>query len=73
MKRVLFAVVGDLAKHCWELLAPHAVHVLPILLEHFNPNYVAACNNATWCGKRVFWRHVLYQYDRFAKTGSGQP
>ena len=48
MKRVLFAVLGDLAKHCWELLAPHVGHVLPLLLEHFNPNYIAACNNATW-------------------------
>lgn len=48
MKRVLFAVLGDLAKNCWELLAPHVGHVLPLLLEHFNPNYIAACNNATW-------------------------
>ncbi len=48
MKRVLFAVLGDLAKNCWPLLAPHVGHVLPLLLEHFNPNYIAACNNATW-------------------------
>lgn len=48
MKRVLFAVLGDLAKHCWALLAPHVAHVLPLLLEHFNPNYVSACNNAVW-------------------------
>ena len=48
MKRVLFAVLGDLAKNCWALLAPHVGHVLPLLLEHFNPKYTAACNNATW-------------------------
>ena len=48
MKRVLFAVIGDLAKSCWELLGPHAAQVLPLLLDHFNPSYVAACNNATW-------------------------
>ena len=48
MKRVLFAVLGDLAKNCWALLAPHVAHVLPLLLEHFNPNYIAACNNAVW-------------------------
>jgi hypothetical protein len=48
MKRVLFAVLGDLAKNCWALLAPHVGHVLPLLLEHFDPNYVAACCNAIW-------------------------
>ena len=37
MKRVLFACLGDLAKNCWELLAPHAQALLPMLLQHFNP------------------------------------
>jgi len=37
MKRVLFACLGDLAKNCWELLAPHAQALLPMLLHHFNP------------------------------------
>ena len=48
MKRVLFAVMGDLAKSCWEVLQPHCETVLSLLSQNLNPYSISVCNNATW-------------------------
>eukprot|EP01047_Picozoa_sp_COSAG01_P046281 COSAG01_NODE_4331_length_5128_cov_8.120501_5_plen_722_part_00 len=49
MKRILFAVIGDLCNVCWDQVQPHAATILPLLMQHLNPNYISVCNNAAWC------------------------
>jgi transportin-1 len=48
MKRVLFALMGDLTKASWEQLQPQATEVLALMSQHLNPHSVSVCNNATW-------------------------
>ncbi|CAD5210069.1 unnamed protein product [Bursaphelenchus okinawaensis] len=43
-----FALVGDLVKSCFPLIATQIQHVMPVLMSNLDPTNVSVCNNAIW-------------------------
>lgn len=43
-----FALIGDLVKCSFDLVAPHIHTVLTLLMANLDPQYVSVCNNAIW-------------------------
>ncbi|CAD5215211.1 unnamed protein product [Bursaphelenchus xylophilus] len=43
-----FALVGDLVKACFPLIANEIQHVMPVLMNNLDPQNVSVCNNAIW-------------------------
>ncbi|XP_065069170.1 transportin-1-like [Rhopilema esculentum] len=43
-----FALLGDLAKACFQHVKPAIREMMPILGQSLNPEFISVCNNAAW-------------------------
>lgn len=73
VRQSAYALVGDMAMHCFSVLKPHTPAIMHELIEQLDPEpkveFVSACNNAAWSvgeialrygrGKQLF---PLYNY-----------
>jgi len=48
VRQSAFALVGDMAKHCFNCLKSGLENFIPVLIKNLYPDYVGVCNNAAW-------------------------
>ncbi|KAF0695448.1 Aste57867_13736 [Aphanomyces stellatus] len=48
VRQSALAVMGELAKNCFDLVQPHVGDIVPPLLRNIDPDYPSVCNNASW-------------------------
>ncbi|CAK4070930.1 unnamed protein product [Aphanomyces euteiches] len=48
VRQSALAVMGEFAKNCFDLVAPHVADIVPHLLRNIEPDYPSVCNNASW-------------------------
>lgn len=48
MRQSSFALIGDLVKTCFSLVADHVSNIMQALVANMDPTNVSVCNNAIW-------------------------
>lgn len=48
VRQSTFALIGDLAKSCYQHLQPLVHGFLPVLAANINPDNISVCNNSIW-------------------------
>ena len=61
VRQSAYALVGDMAMHCFPLLKPHTPAIMHELIEQLDPEpkveFVSACNNAAWSVGEIALRY----------------
>ncbi|KAH9920928.1 ARM repeat-containing protein [Fomitopsis serialis] len=61
VRQSAYALVGDMAMHCFPLLKPHTANIMHELIEQLDPEpkveFVSACNNAAWSVGEIALRY----------------
>jgi len=61
VRQSAYALVGDLAMGCFQLLRPHLPAIMAELIEQLDPEpkveFISACNNAAWSVGEVALRY----------------
>jgi len=61
VRQSAYALVGDLAMGCFQLLRPHLSAIMAELIEQLDPEpkveFISACNNAAWSVGEVALRY----------------
>lgn len=66
VRQSAYALVGDLAMNCFQLLRPHMPSIMNELIAQLDPEpkveFVSACNNAAWSVGEVALRYGRGMY-----------
>lgn len=66
VRQSAYALVGDLAMNCFDLLRPYAPAIMNELIEQLDPEpkveFISACNNAAWSVGEVALRYGRGQF-----------
>ncbi|KZT69634.1 ARM repeat-containing protein [Daedalea quercina L-15889] len=61
VRQSAYALVGDMAMHCFPMLKPHTPAIMQELIEQLDPEpkveFVSACNNAAWSVGEIALRY----------------
>lgn len=48
VKQAVFALVGDLCREAYDIIAPASTHMVPLLIDNLYGSYTDLCVNAVW-------------------------
>ena len=72
VRQSAYALVGDLAMHCFPLLRPKMPQIMQELVQQLDPEpkveFISACNNAAWSVGEVALRYGTSEFKLIVLT-----